>query len=123
VVVTCHNYGRYLRECLDSILAQTVRPETIVLVDDASEDDTPAIASEYTQRGVRYERVEYRDVARGRNHGAALCGKPGYLCFVDADDVLPPNYLETLRAGMTDPRIGVTYPHCDLFDGNKEIRR
>jgi glycosyltransferase involved in cell wall biosynthesis len=116
VVVTCHDYGRYLRQCLDSILAQTVRPETIVLVDDASSDDTPVIASEYAQRSVRYLRVEYRDVARGRNAGAAMCGKAAFLLFVDADNILPPNYLEVLRVGMTSQAIGVTYCHLEAFD-------
>lgn len=121
VVVTCHNYGRYLRECLDSILSQTIRPESLVLVDDASSDDTPAITSDYTQQGVRYLRAEYQDVAAARNAGAVLCGKVAYLCFVDADDVLPPNYLQALRDGMTDPRCAVTYPQCDRFDGDKRI--
>jgi len=121
VVVTSHNYGRYLRQCLDSIIAQTVRPQTIVLVDDASDDDTGIIGQEYTRIGVKHVRVDFRDVAKARNHGAGLCGNAGYLCFVDADDYLPPDYLRLLRGGMTDPRVAVTYPQCDRFNETKEL--
>ena len=120
VVVTCHNYGRYLRQCLDSILTQTERPAAIVLVDDSSSDDTPAIAAEYA-RGVRYLRGEWRDVALARNAGAALCGEPAYYSFIDADDYLAPTYLSELHAAMTDPRIGVTYPQCDRFTEEKRL--
>lgn len=115
VVVTSHNYGRYLSECLDSILSQTEQAAAVVLVDDSSTDDTPTVAARYAGR-VRYMRTECRDVAKARNAGIAACGQVAYLCCVDADDVLPPNYLQTLRAGMTDPRIGVTYPQCERFD-------
>lgn len=121
VVVPCHNYGQYLRQCLDSILAQTVKPETIVLVDDASDDDTPQIGLEYQARGVQYLRGEWRDVALARNAGAALCGRPAYYCFVDADDYLPANYLAELRAGMTSATIAATYPHMDCFRPDCEL--
>lgn len=121
VVVTCHNYGRYLRQCLDSILAQTERPAVVVLVDDASSDDTPAIGLDYETRGVLYLRGEWRDVSEARNAGVELCGKPAYYCFVDADDWLPTDYLAKLRGAMTDNRIGVTYPQCLRFNDQGEI--
>ena len=118
IIVTCHNYGRFLRQCLDSILAQTVQPSTIILVDDASSDDTPAIASEYAQRGVRYERVEYRNASKGRNHGMTVAGKPQFFLFVDADNWLPPNYLAELLRHAADPSIGVVY--CRLWYVNEQ---
>src|SRR5262245_56995193 len=52
VVVTCHNYGRYLRECLESLLAQERPADEIVVVDDASTDDTPEVAAFYANQGV-----------------------------------------------------------------------
>lgn len=121
VVIPCHNYGPFLRECLDSVLAQTQRPESIIVVDDASEDDTPAVAAEYAARGVRYLRGEWRDVAAARNAGATLCGKVTYLCFVDADDYLPPNYLAELQAAMTSQTIAAAYPLMDRFSPSGEM--
>ncbi len=70
-MVTCHNYARYLRECLDSILAQTWPFDAVLVVDDASDDETPAVCQEYAMRGVQYLRTEFRDVALARNAGIA----------------------------------------------------
>lgn len=113
VVVTCHNYARFLRQCLDSILAQSVKPSAIVLVDDASEDETPSIGAEYAKRGIRYERVEFRDASQSRNHGASLVKGADYWLFVDADNWLPPNYLVELLKLATEPSTGVVY--CRLW--------
>ena len=64
VIVPCHNYGRFLRECLESIVAQTTKPAHILVVDDASTDNTPEVAAEFAGRGVGYLRVDFRDASR-----------------------------------------------------------
>ncbi|HEY8598018.1 MAG TPA: glycosyltransferase family 2 protein [Thermomicrobiales bacterium] len=109
VVITCHNYGRYLRECLESVLAQERPPEEILVVDDASTDDTPAIAAAYAPFGVRYERVEYQNACQSYNHGiAATTGE--LIAFVDADNALKPRFLGALAATLeADPALGFAY--------------
>lgn len=109
VVITCHNYGRYLRECLESVLAQDRQPDEILVVDDASTDDTPVIAASYASFGVRYERVEYRNPCHSYNHGiAATTGD--LIAFVDADNVLLPHFIGTLAAALeADQQIGFAY--------------
>jgi glycosyltransferase involved in cell wall biosynthesis len=111
-VVTCHNYARFLPECLDSLLSQTQPFEHVIVVDDASADDTPAVAARYAARGIRYLRTEFRDVALARNAGAEALPWTRFLLFVDADNRLAPNYRRALQAAMTDPGIGVAY--CNL---------
>ncbi len=109
VVVTCHNYGRYLRECLESILAQERRAEEILVVDDASTDETPAIAAEYAEQGVRYERVEYRDACRSYNHGMAA-STGDLIAYVDADNALTPRFIGTLAARLeAEPTLAFAY--------------
>lgn len=71
VVIPCHNYGRYLAEALDSVLAQTRPAAEILVVDDASDDETAAVAARYAARGVRYLRVANRSVYRNRLLGLA----------------------------------------------------
>lgn len=104
VVIPCHNYGRYLGECLDSVLAQTHRPEEIVVVDDASTDDSAAVAASYADRGVRLIRLERNaGVAAARNTGIEATTAP-YLICLDADDMLDPRYVATCRAEMVRDR-------------------
>lgn len=113
VVVTCHNYGRYLRECLESLLAQERPADEIVVVDDASDDDTPEIAAFYAGAGVRYERVEYRDATKSYNHGvAATTGD--LIAFADADNAATPRFLGHLAAPLeADP--GVAFAYSDRY--------
>lgn len=115
VVIPCHNYGRYLGEAIDSVLRQSVHPREIIVVDDASEDDTPAIASRYARAGVRYLRGEWRSVGAARNAGLAVTTSP-LLVFLDADNMLHPAYLqrgiEALRAA---PEAAIAYPDQQCF--------
>lgn len=115
-VVTCHNYGRFLRQCLDSLLAQTVPFAAIVVVDDASTDGTPEICEEYARR-VRVLRGEWFDFTKARIAGLQAARDIGarFLLFVDADNYLSSNFHEELLRGMESPRVGVVYPRICYF--------
>ncbi len=109
VVVTCHNYGRYLNECLESLLAQERPADEIIVVDDASSDDTAEVAAAYAALGVRYERVEYRDATKSYNHGIAATSGD-LIAFADADNAATPRYLGRLAAELeADPGCGFAY--------------
>jgi hypothetical protein len=111
LVITSHNYGRFLGECLRTAKAQTVPFTRIVVVDDASTDGTAAIARAH---GVEYVRGEWRDVAQARNAGV-IGERTRFLLFFDGDDKMPKDYHEKLLAGFTSPKIGVTYAHQDYI--------
>lgn len=90
VIVTARNNGPFLRECLDSILAQTVKPLEILYCDDGSDDDSVAIAS--SMRGVRVLALKHQGVVAARN--AAVAATTGdLLLHIDGDDSIPPDYL------------------------------
>jgi glycosyltransferase involved in cell wall biosynthesis len=109
VVVTCHNYGRYLRECLESLLAQERPADEIVVVDDASTDDTPEVVAFYAAHGVRYERVEHRDATKSYNHGIASTSGD-LIAFADADNAATPRWLGHLAAPLeSEPGYGFAY--------------
>lgn len=114
VIIVCHNYGRYLKEATESVLMQTIQPREILIVDDASSDETPRIAASFANNGVKYLRGEWRNVAPARNAGAAATKSP-LLVFLDADDVLSPGYLQACRKIMRDPRIGIAYGDMQEF--------
>jgi glycosyltransferase involved in cell wall biosynthesis len=114
-VVPAHNEERLLGRTLAAIHAAT-RPLTdsceLVVVDDASTDETAVIASAH---GARVVRVEYRQIARTRNAGArAATGRT--LIFVDADTVVT---TATIRASLDALGAGAAGGGADVdFDGD-----
>jgi hypothetical protein len=113
VVIPCHDYGHWLPEAVESALSQTRPPSEIVVVDDSSSDDTPAVAASFAGRGVRYLRIDQGSVWEARKAGF-VATKSDAVCFLDADDVLPPDYLERGLPLFTRG-VGVVYSDWELF--------
>ncbi len=114
VVIPCFNQGHYLREALESVLAQTDRPAEIVVVDDGSTDDTAAVARGYS--GVRCIQQPNRGLASARNAGAAhTTGE--HVVFLDADDRLRPDALAIgARELMRHPTSALVWGRCVRID-------
>ena len=118
LISPCRNEADYMRQTLDTVVAQSVRPAKWVIVDDGSSDDTPAILAEYAARHDWIQIVTRVD----RGHRAVGPGvidafysgyavvdphDYDYLCKLDLDLRLPPRYFETLMERMSqEPRIG-----------------
>ncbi|MCC7424301.1 MAG: glycosyltransferase, partial [Planctomycetaceae bacterium] len=114
VAVICHNYGRFLEEALESILTQTRRADEILVVDDASTDDSAEVARRYDDRGVRYVRVDVRNVHQARRAGFENTAADA-ICFLDADDKLGSDYLAQGLSQFVDPSVAVVYSDVELF--------
>lgn len=84
-IVPVFNGERFLREALDSILAQTHRPLDVIVVDDGSTDGTAAIVSTYGAK-LRYLRQRNAGPAAARNLGLTVA-RGDYVAFLDADDL------------------------------------
>ena len=88
VLTAAYNAETYLRDCLDSLLRQTLRDIQIVCVDDASTDATPQVLDEYAARDPRIE-VIHLDKNGGQAHArnvALTKAKGDYVCMLDSDD-------------------------------------
>jgi glycosyltransferase involved in cell wall biosynthesis len=93
VIIPCYNQGHYLNEAIESVLRQTYPHFEIVVVDDGSTDNTAEVASRYPQ--VKLLRQEnHGRPAVGRNNGFRQ-SSGDYIVFLDADDHLLPEALET----------------------------
>ena len=90
VIIPVHNQAPYLAECLDSVLAQTLREIEVVCVDDGSNDGSERMLDEYAARDGRVKVIHQANVgvAAARNNGLdAATG--GFVAFMDSDDRYP----------------------------------
>lgn len=112
VIIPTFNHGRLVGEAIDSALNQTFRAVEVIVVDDGSTDDTPAVLARYGSR-IRVIRQSNRRMSAARNAGLAAA-RGTYVAFLDADDVMAPTKLaEQVTVLERDPAIGWTY--CDVL--------
>lgn len=120
VVVVCHNYARYLKAAVHSVLANDA-DYVVTIVDDASVDETPEICAELSRKYpwvhvIRHDRNV--EVSRARNSGVAAVDSV-FVVLLDADDKIGPDYLfeaeRLLRSGCD-----VVNPDAILFGGQRD---
>lgn len=112
VIVTSHNYGRYLGQCLRSIISQTLKPSEILVIDDASVDDTETVSRGFQE--VSYHPVDFCNGNRARNYGFSQAASD-LVVFFDADNTMAPRFLERLHAALlSDP--GADFAYCDRMN-------
>src|ERR1700688_3253713 len=108
VIVPCHNYGRFLKDCVESVLAQTGVDLRVLILDDASTDNSAQVAA---QLAAADSRVECRTHATNQGHigtynEGVRWASGTYTVVLDADDMLTKGSLR--RA-------------CDLLDAHPEV--
>ena len=105
VVIDNHNYGRFLKETLDSVLAQVLDDVAveIVVVDDGSTDDSREILSSYAPR-VKSLLQARQGQATAFNNGL-LAATGDIVCLLDSDDVFLPGKLAAVIEAFQDPKV------------------
>ena len=101
VTVPCYNVGSYVRQCVESILAQTFTDFELVVVNDGSKDDTLEILKEYAAADARVKIVDKPNggLVSARKAAAAVA-QGEYVVVVDGDDAVSPDYLEGFAAAV-----------------------
>jgi len=125
IITPAKNEEKYIRNTLDSVLAQTVRPERWIIVDDGSSDHTTHIVEEYTEKYGWIElikkdtREEMRSggskVVRAFNEGFEKVKGQDFNVIVklDADLTLPPDYFEKINDEfLNSPKTGLCGGYC-----------
>lgn len=95
-----YNSAKYIDNCLESISQQSYRDFEVILVNDGSQDDTETICKKYINSQFKYFYIPNSGVSHARNYGLKQANGE-YVCFVDSDDSLEIDYLETLYKGFT----------------------
>lgn len=118
VVIPCYNYGRFLPEAVAGALDQDGIDVEVLIVDDASTDDSAEVAAGLaaSDSGVRLLRHE-RNAGHIQTYNDGLAEATGsYVTLVSADDLLVPNALTRAAALMeAHPRVGLVYGHARSF--------
>ena len=95
VIIPVYNQAPYLAECLDSVLAQTLREIEVICVDDGSTDGSERMLDDYAKRDLRVKVIHQSNagVAAARNNGlAAATGE--FIAFMDPDDKYPDDVVD-----------------------------
>jgi glycosyltransferase involved in cell wall biosynthesis len=120
IVALCHNHAPFLREALDSIIAQTYPHLEVWLVDDASTDGSPAILREYAARHPAWHLLLLpENVGNCRAFNLAFCRSQGeFIIDLATDDVLLPGRVARQVAAFraASPAVGVVYSNAELID-------
>jgi glycosyl transferase family 2 len=121
VTIASYNYGRFLEDCLASVVAQEGVELEVIVVDDASSDDTPAVARAFAARDPRVRLIRHE---RNRGHIATfneglMAASGDYVLKLDADDMLTPGALaRAARVMEANPDIGLVYGRPHHFEGS-----
>jgi len=122
VIVPIYQVEAYLARCLDSILAQTFEDYELILVNDGTKDNCPAIMQAYAEKDSRIRQVhkENGGLSSARNAGLDVA-KGEYIAFIDSDDYAAPTWLEDIvRAADETGAEQVLYNYRLVLDGEEK---
>ena len=138
VIVPVYSADRFLRQCLDSVTAQTGPDYEVICINDGSTDTSEAILREYAEKYpcLRYYTQPNKGLGAARNAGCRQA-KGKYLIFVDSDDFLAPGYFETavrllestgaevalFNPIIYDMRTAAAYPYRSMLDYYRYSRK
>lgn len=119
IYTCCHNQARFLPDCLDSVKAQSWADWELIIIDDASTDETPQVIldwlsqqSDEIKRRVRVHRNKQNKGLPGSSNRAIGMARGRYIARVDSDDVLDPEYVYRCKTEIEENR-----SWCAVFTG------
>lgn len=117
VVIPAYNADKFIVRALASIESQTLKPDEVIVVDDGSTDHTALRVEEFAGRSelaLVLERQSNRGSSAARNHGVRKAAGE-LITFLDADDLIYPEYLERTVSGLT------RFPHWAACFSDRDV--
>lgn len=123
IIIPTYNRAELLFTAIKSAMAQTVRPDEIVVVDDGSSEDIRAVTSSFEADHLRYVRQERSGAPVARNRGLREA-RGEYVLWLDSDDQLLPDCIKRHVANLAGrPDIDVSYGDLNICDENLAFRQ
>lgn len=120
VIIPVYNVELYLPQCVESVLNQSYQNFELILVDDGSSDNSPAICDEYSKKDARVRVVHQKNtgVSAARNFGIEQ-SRGEWLTFIDSDDFVENDYLE--RFDVEKNNADLIIQGLEYFDNRTRI--
>ena len=118
VIIPVHNTQDYLPKCMESVLGQTMHDIEIILVENASTDNSLELCHKYAASDSRVKVIhsDVGDLSSARNAGLDLATSE-YVSFLDSDDTIEPETYETLYGFLKSNNLDLVYfNHVQIFD-------
>ena len=121
IIVPIYNVEKYLRQCLDSIIAQTYQNFECLLINDGSPDNSADICKEYVDKDARFHYFEKANggLASARNLGIKQ-SKGQFITFIDSDDWIELDYLEVLYSKIKEYNTDFVISSYNKFDMDED---
>lgn len=119
IIIPVYKVEEYLHECIDSILNQDFDDFEVILVDDGSPDNCPAICDEYAKTDSRITVIHKENGGPSAARNAGIPKMTGdYVWFVDGDDYLPDNAFDTIMKSLVGDADVIHFGFlCKQFNG------
>ena len=118
VIIPVHNMQELLGKCMESVMSQTMSDLEMILVENASTDDSPVMCDEYALKDQRVKvlHLDVGDLSTARNSGVAVATSE-YVAFLDSDDTVDPQMYDTLYSFAVENDLDLVYcNHVQIFD-------
>ena len=122
VIMPCYNYGRFLRESVESVLSQTYADIELIVVDDGSTDNTQFVLESINDPRLRNIRIDNSGVSTARNTGLDAA-RGDFIAFIDADDIWMKDKLKRQMDLVKDhPSVGLVFSDFARFNESGEFK-
>ena len=124
IITASYNYENYIKETIESVIAQTFQDWEMIIVDDGSKDNSVEVIKSYCEKDSRIKLYQHKN---GLNKGLPETVKLGiekakgeWIAFLESDDTITPDYLEEkFKIAENYPEIGFIFNDVNMF-GNEE---
>jgi glycosyltransferase involved in cell wall biosynthesis len=125
IIVICHNYGRFLKKCVKSILLNEKKYiKEILIIDDSSKDDTKEIALDLKKKTqlIKYFRKNFNSLSKSTNFGIKK-SKSKWVTKIDADDYISKSFLKVFYDELSKKKLDFIYGNIIMNDKLRKKKR